>query len=224
MDARRLRQDSEKVAWAGAERNAVKGCTGWTFTRGQYCPGAPSGDRSTQWRSRRAVPKRRRGVHFSPRRASAPRPGARKLGRGCRGCGYATQCAACAAVGRGVRYCCARRHPGHPATPPPRGRARAAGARTPRGGRHPLNGAGRRGRSRLRPPGGEPSRGEGGAHPCPPRQTGMYAAAGRGAARTCRDRGDINPHTPEVLAQARPQRRPEQAPGRAADRPLGLKA
>ena len=40
-------------------------------------------------------------------------------------------------------------------------------------------------------------------HP-PPGQKGMYAAAGRGAAQTCRDGGDINPHTPAVLAQARP--------------------
>ena len=47
------------------------------------------------------------------------------------------QCATCAAVGRGVRYCCARRHTGHPPLPIPPGapgRARAAGLRTPRGG------------------------------------------------------------------------------------------
>ena len=47
------------------------------------------------------------------------------------------QCATCAAVGRGVRHCCARRHTGHPPLPIPPGApggARAAGLRTPRGG------------------------------------------------------------------------------------------
>ena len=40
--------------------------------------------------------------------------------------------------------------------------------------------------------------------PPSPGQTGMRAATRRGTAWTCRDRGDVNPHTPEVLAQARP--------------------
>ena len=52
------------------------------------------------------------------------------------------QCATCAAVGRGVWHCCARRHTGHPPLPIPPGapgRARAAGLRTPRGGGGGLN-------------------------------------------------------------------------------------
>ena len=47
------------------------------------------------------------------------------------------QCSTCAAVGRGVRHCCAGHHTGHPplpASPGTRGRVRAAGLRTPGGG------------------------------------------------------------------------------------------
>ena len=129
------------------------------------------------------------------------------------------QCAACAAMGRGVRQCCTRRHPRqphHPATSPrPRGRARAAGARTPwGGGGHRPSGTRPSGRGHPRPPGREPTRGGGRSpHTHTHTQThththtgqeGMYAAAGRGAARSCNDRGCINPHIPQVLAQVRP--------------------
>ena len=51
------------------------------------------------------------------------------------------------------------------------------------GGRRRPNGTERSGGSRLRPPGGGPSRGEGGApFPPPPGQTGMAAATQRGMA------------------------------------------
>ena len=84
----------------------------------------------------------------------------------------------------------------HPATSPePRGRARSAEARTPGGGG---------GAQQLQLP--EAARGRAfkrGRVGPPPGQTGTYAPVGRGTAQACRDRGDINPYTLEVLAQAR---------------------
>ena len=121
------------------------------------------------------------------------------------------QCAACAAVARGVKHCCSRGHPGYPHRPPRRNRTARQGASGesthPRGGGASTKGAEHNDSSssssgRLRPLGGGPSRG--GVRPPSPGQAGMHGAAQRGTAWTCRDGGSLNPHTPKVLAQARP--------------------
>ena len=146
--------------------------------RGRYCPGAPDGDRNTKWKSRRTFHRKRRGEHFftpQSKRPRARRPETRlRLARLCLCDTHQHKhCAACAAVGKGVRQCCTRRHLGHPhhpaASPEPRRRARVAGARTlwRGGGGDRPNGAGRSGQSRLRPLGSGPSRGGGRGTPPP---------------------------------------------------------
>ena len=69
------------------------------------------------------------------------------------------QCAACAAVGRGLRHCCARGHLGHPRPAPPPRLSQATGP----SGKSTPSGAERSGSSRLRPP--RLQEGEGGAPP-----------------------------------------------------------
>ena len=120
------------------------------------------------------------------------------------------QCSTCAAVGRGVRHCRARRHAGHPplptTSPGPLGRVRAAGLRTP--GRGGTPSAKRPKRPQPLAAGGTWAYKRGRAHPDPlpppPRQADMCEAARSCQARTCWHRGYINPTPPEVLAQARP--------------------
>ena len=88
------------------------------------------------------------------------------------------QCATCAAVGRGVRHCCARGHVGHPRPPaqersrPPGapGRARAAGLRTPGGGGDPSAKRPKR-RQQGSVQRGQASKG-GRGHPDPPPRSG----------------------------------------------------
>ena len=94
----------------------------------------------TQWRcSNTCARGRGRALHTPQRCAKARRPETRpRLPRLWLCCAHNhRQCSTCAAVGRGVRHCCARRHTGHPPLPaPPRtqGTVRAVGLRTPGGG------------------------------------------------------------------------------------------
>ena len=110
------------------------------------------------------------------------------------------QCASCAAVGRGVRHCCARGHAGHPRpSMAPRGQqrgARRAEAHPPRAGGTPS--AKRRRRQRALAPGPDRERphkrGRADATPPPPCQEDAMSTAGRRQAWQSRDSGDITPN------------------------------
>ena len=115
------------------------------------------------------------------------------------------QCSTCAAVGRVVRHCCARRHTGHPPLPEPSGapgRARAAGLRTPGGG-DPLSLA-----AQASPTGaGKLKLGlqerTGAPRPPPPRSGREWSCMTR-PGMGAQGRRSHNPTPPEILTQARP--------------------
>ena len=113
------------------------------------------------------------------------------------------QCASGAAVGRGVRHCCARGHAGHPRVlatlPRLRGRVHQAATRTPGSGGTPS--AKRHRKQRMQPPEGvrERPHKQGRVDPAPPppqSQESTHAAAGHHTAWVSRDGGDIIP-TPQ---------------------------
>ena len=140
------------------------------------------------------------------------------------------QCATCAAVGRGVRHCCARGH----ASPPLHARAQPRGSTYPhvrcsharKGGGYPG------GASQGRGPAGAqgPSRASneesaGGRRPPPPVQAAV-PRSNKWPATGTRVRRPPNRPPPEVLTQARPSvaNRTYQAPEEQATRLPGLLA
>ena len=116
------------------------------------------------------------------------------------------QCATCAAVGRGVRHCCARQHTGHPPLPIPPGRWVERGRRgcAPQGGGTPQL-SGPSGASRRQWEEARPSREDGGTPTPPPRaQSGHEWRSMTRLGMDAPGRRSHNPTPPEVLTQARP--------------------
>ena len=120
------------------------------------------------------------------------------------------QCATCAAVGRGVRHCCARGHVGHP-RPSEQERSRGAALTRTSGARTPGKGGGTPAAKRHKA-GAQPAlRGpreramkrvlEGGA---PPHASGRAEECSKWPATGVRVRRSPNRPPPEVLTQARP--------------------
>ena len=79
----------ERYPGRGGAKRSI-GAYGMDFYARPVLPRAPGTDCGTKWRGSRTVPGWKWGVPISPRRVSALGPSALKLGRGCRGCGYAT--------------------------------------------------------------------------------------------------------------------------------------